>query len=185
LLERVAGARRLEVLDVGCGTGFLALQLAELGHTVTGVDLSEEMLDVARQKAAARGVAALFRLKDAEVVDGPPASFDLVIARHVIWTLPDPPAALRSWWRVVRPGGRLALIEGKWDDARRWETRDDQYAKMGGRLPMYGGTTAAELGPLMTSEGFVEIAVEPLMDPQLWGEAPTRERFLIVGRRPT
>src|SRR5262245_7289829 len=78
-----------DVLDAGTGTGFLALLLAELGHRVTGVDLSAGMLSKAREKAAGLGpgtVPPTFRVGDA--VDPPlaPTSVDAVVSRHVLWT---------------------------------------------------------------------------------------------------
>jgi SAM-dependent methyltransferase len=102
------GAR---VLDVGAGTGSLSLLAAELGYRVTGLDLSSGMLAQARRKASEQGL-------DVEFVEGPatepPAGpFDAVIERHLIWTTPDPVAAL-SAWRAVAPGGRLAMFEGVW-----------------------------------------------------------------------
>lgn len=106
-----------DVLDVGTGTGFLALLLAELGHRVTGVDLSEGMLTKARQKAARLGAAAVpstFRVGDAVDPPLPPASVDVVISRHVLWTLHDPVRAIRNWRRLVRPGGRIIAIDGLW-----------------------------------------------------------------------
>jgi 2-polyprenyl-3-methyl-5-hydroxy-6-metoxy-1,4-benzoquinol methylase len=57
----------LDVLDVGCGTGFLALELAARGHRLTGVDLAPAMLDLARKKAAAQGVSVRFEEADAEI----------------------------------------------------------------------------------------------------------------------
>ena len=88
-----------EVADLGCGTGSLSLLLAEDGHRVRGLDLSGQMVEAARAKAAraaAAGlpVAAEFRQGDASEPPYPPASCDVVLARHVLWALPDPDAAL-------------------------------------------------------------------------------------------
>src|SRR5512135_2854654 len=107
-----AGVPRLRVLDVGTGTGVLALLAAELGHDVTGVDLSTGMLEEAARKARERGLALDLRLGDAE--DLPPglAGFDAVVSRHLLWTLPDPPRALASWRAAARPGGLVAIIDG-------------------------------------------------------------------------
>ena len=66
LLREVAGPPPLKVLDVGCGTGFLAMRMAELGHTAVGVDLSEDMLAEARRKTEGTGLAVTFQLGDAE-----------------------------------------------------------------------------------------------------------------------
>lgn len=100
------------VLDVGAGTGSLALVAAELGHEVTGIDLSNGMLAKAREKARARGLGATFLHRPAE--DPPEGPFDAVIERHVAWTLPDPAAAFAGWHARTRPGGQLVLLEGSW-----------------------------------------------------------------------
>jgi SAM-dependent methyltransferase len=102
------------VLDVGAGTGAMSLLAADLGHRVTALDLSPGMLAAARRKADAMGI-------ELETVIGPatepPAGpFDAVIERHLVWTLPDPVAALRAW-HAVAPSGRLALFEGIFDRA--------------------------------------------------------------------
>src|SRR4051794_30546070 len=62
LLGRLTGPTPLDVLDLGCGTGFLALLLAHLGHRVTGIDLSPEMIAIATDKARALGLEASFRV---------------------------------------------------------------------------------------------------------------------------
>ena len=114
VVARAAGSAHQRVLDVACGTGFLSLILAELGHSVTGVDFSEQMLATAREKAKEMNLNIDFRVENAESLNDRDGTYDLVMARHVIWTLPDPARAIREWLRVLRPGGRIALIEGKW-----------------------------------------------------------------------
>lgn len=114
------------VLDVGSGTGALALLAAELGYRVTAIDLSEGMLTKAREKAAAQGREVTFVHGPAEQPpDGP---FDAVIERHVSWTLPDPVAALGAWRRVTVPGGRLVLLEGSWAGEGPWGSAKDSVA---------------------------------------------------------
>ena len=114
LLSRLAGDTPRRVLDAGCGTGVLTTLFAELGHIVTGVDLAPLMLERARQKAKDAGVAVQYRLENAAKLSDPDGSYDLVVARHVVWTLPDPAGTVREWWRVLRPGGCVAIIEGQW-----------------------------------------------------------------------
>jgi ubiquinone/menaquinone biosynthesis C-methylase UbiE len=116
LLARLAGPTPQHGLDVGCGTGFLSLMLAELGHDVTGIDLSPQMIDRARRKAEQASLQIDFGIGDAVAIDCADEAYELVIARHLIWTLPDPQRGVAEWLRVLRPGGRLILIEGKWGD---------------------------------------------------------------------
>ena len=107
-----------DVLDVGTGTGFLAFLLAELGHRVVGVDLSEGMLGLARERAAAQRATGLpapeFREGDAIAPPLPAGSVDAVVSRHLLWTLTDPAGAFASWRRLLRPGGRVVAIDGLW-----------------------------------------------------------------------
>ncbi len=102
------------VLDVGAGTGFLSLIAAEVGHRVTALDLSPQMLEVLRGKAERVGLH--LDLVEAEAQAVPHGPFDAVISRHLLWTLLDPVTALRSW-REAAPNGRLVLVENLWGDA--------------------------------------------------------------------
>src|SRR5438270_13147772 len=78
----------LDAFDVGCGTGFLSLELAGRGHRVTGVDFAPQMLAEARRKAASeQSLAVRFEEGDAEALQFSDASLDFVITRHVLWTL--------------------------------------------------------------------------------------------------
>jgi ubiquinone/menaquinone biosynthesis C-methylase UbiE len=85
-------AHALEALDIGCGTGFLSLELGSRGHRVTGVDFAPLMIAQARRKAAERHVAIRFEEADAEQLPFPAASFDTAVSRHLLWTLPNPRA---------------------------------------------------------------------------------------------
>ncbi|MFF8637584.1 class I SAM-dependent methyltransferase [Streptomyces pilosus] len=101
-----------DVLDLGCGTGSLSLLAAEQGHRVTGVDRSPAMVALARRKLAGRD--AVFLLGDAAAPPVGEERYDAVLVRHVLWTLPEPGRALRHWRNLLRPGGRLVLVEGVW-----------------------------------------------------------------------
>lgn len=104
------------VLDVGCGTAELSLQLAEMVGAqgrVTGIDLSPGMLAVARRKVAASPLAERIDLSlgDALRLPFPDDSFDAAASAFVMRNVPDLDGALRELARVVRPGGRIAILE--------------------------------------------------------------------------
>ena len=98
---------KLKILDVGTGTGFFAVLLAQAGHRVEGVDLTPAMLEEARALAAQRGLDITFREMDAQTLDYEDGCFDAVISRNLTWTLPDPERAYGQWFRVLKPGGVL------------------------------------------------------------------------------
>jgi len=107
----IGDRKDLSVLDAGCGPAVMTRMLLELGHRVTGVDVSEKMLVHAKASLGPLAEKAAFYRGDAAELPFPDASFDLVVTRYVVWTLPDPGKALREWLRVLKPGGRVAVID--------------------------------------------------------------------------
>jgi SAM-dependent methyltransferase len=165
----VGGRERVEALDIGCGTGFLSLELAARGHRVTGIDFALEMLALAKEKAASTGAAIRFEEADAENLSFSPASFDLVITRHVLWTLPHPEAAISEWIRVLRPGGRVAVIDGQslvapGEEQAASARRSAEYAPIGDQLPFLMGKSQAEIEALFRAKGLVAVGGDPLAD---------------------
>jgi SAM-dependent methyltransferase len=105
------------LLDVGCGLGEAALALAEdlgEGGEVVGVDVSERMLRVARSNAAAARCNVRFAVGDACSLDEPDDSFDAARSERTLQWLAHPAAAVAEMVRVVRPGGRVSLIDTDW-----------------------------------------------------------------------
>lgn len=121
LLRRLLPAEPARVLDVGCGPGVLSLLVAELGHQVTGLDIAPRMLEVAARRAHDHGAHLELVEGDAEAPDLPAGAFDVVISRHVLWTLPEPERAVRAWAVLMPPGGRVVAIDGLWS-AGGWAT---------------------------------------------------------------
>ena len=111
-LQESLGTGPFELLDVGTGTGLLAVLAAQRGHRVTGIDLSAAMLQYARQRAAKANIRVEWHEADAAALPFADSSFDAVISRHVVWTMTDPQCAFREWIRVVRPGGRIVWFDG-------------------------------------------------------------------------
>ncbi len=166
-----------QVLDVGCGTGVISLLLAELGHDVTGVDFAPEMLEQARIKVERSDLSPTFQQADAENLPQQTDSYELVTARHLIWTLPAPERAIEEWQRVVRPDGQVVLIEGHWDFDETFEGYEDIHDD----LPLYNGRPPEELAAFLREQGLETIEYEPLDDPDLWGQEPNYEKYLMVG----
>lgn len=178
VLSLVTGDRSLAVLDIGTGTGFLALELAAQDHDVIGIDLSPEMLAKARRKSAGRGLRAVFELGDAERPPYPDSTFDLVISRHVFWSLNDQAATLAKWFRLLRPGGTLAILDGDWCAGDPDESES---------------LAADDVSELARSKGFVDVQIDDLSDlsdaldtrAARRGHSVTRfARFLVWGKRP-
>ena len=174
--------RNLNILDVGTGTGFLALLFAELGHNVTGIDISKYMLEKSRYNAERLRLTVNFMHGDAENLPFDDGSFNIVMNRYLLWTLPDPKTAVNEWSRVVKSGGKLILIDGRWHDPaihmrlRRFlasiivlitENRNPRmftsyYATIKDQLPFFNGITPNEVVDLFTEVGLKKISVNNL-----------------------
>ena len=126
LLRLRAGER---VVDIGSGPGLLASELAEavgLDGAVTGVDPSESMLRLAAARRPAEGAAPLeLRAGDALALPLADASVDVAVSTQVYEYVDDMPAALAEARRVLRPGGRLLVLDTDWDSIV-WHSGDEQ-----------------------------------------------------------
>lgn len=98
------------VLDVACGAGANFASLRD-AHHITAVDLSLGMLNIARRKAEELGLTIDLRAMDAGALEFADNSFDVVISALSTCTFPDPVTALREMGRVVKPDGRILLLE--------------------------------------------------------------------------
>lgn len=106
---------KLRILDIGTGPGFFPIIMAEEGHEATGIDLTESMLQCARENAAREGVKAAFWQMNASELNFSDNHFDLIICRNLTWNLAQPEKAYREWLRVLRPGGRLLIFDANWN----------------------------------------------------------------------
>jgi ubiquinone/menaquinone biosynthesis C-methylase UbiE len=147
-------------LDAGCGRGAATIALAEAvggdGH-VTGIDLSPKMIEVARADIGGLGWSNVdLQVMDASAPSLPAAGYDLVVSSLVVFFLPDPPAALLAWRRLlVTPGGRLAISTfGPRDQV--WEAVDATFQPY---LPagMLDARTSGAAGPFSSDAGVEEL----------------------------
>ena len=148
------------ILDIGCGTGSLSVVLAELGHQVTGIDLSPSMISLARTKAATLGFQVAFHVMDAAWPQLPHKQFDAIICRHLLWALPEPKKVLQRWAELLKQKGRLLLIEGYWGTG--------------------AGLRANEIIEILPAS-FTGFTLQNLSEnPNFWGKRVSDERYAII-----
>jgi ubiquinone/menaquinone biosynthesis C-methylase UbiE len=163
LLVEVLPPAPARVVDVGCGTGTLAVLLAEEGLAVTGIDVSGQMLARARSKAAAASLPVALVRGDAADPPLRSGTFDVVVCRHVLWAMHDVDAALASWSDLLGPDGVLVLVEGRWSTG--------------------AGLPSTDVVAAMRRLGRRAV-VRPLTDERLWGRRIDDDRYLVVGSSP-
>jgi len=159
LVAEMSTAPGERALDIGTGRGAALWPLADAvgttGH-VTGLDLAAGMVTATRREAAERGLTTVdLVVADAGAPDLPEASFDLAVASLVLFFLPDPPAALRSWRALLVPGGRLGVSTFGARDAA-WEQLDDVFTPF---LPpqLLDARTSGTRGPFASDAGVEEL----------------------------
>lgn len=210
---KVFPEKSLKILDVGCGTGELSLLFAEMGHEVTGIDISGQMLKIAKAKAESCGTEIIFREGDAENPPFDTSSFDIVFSRHLLWTLPNPKTAVENWNKLLRKNGKVVIIDGVWDSGtlesriRRnagvlltllLERKDprkghsDYSDELKARLPHSGGAPLEKVKEYLSNSGFENIQVFDLKEVKAaqkekmpLGERVVRsyQYYLICGRK--
>src|SRR5262245_7345983 len=110
IVDAVGPAADKRWLDVACGTGELAGMAASRGAEVVGVDLAPGLIETAKRNAASAGLPIDFRVGDAEALDLPDASFDIVTSTCGAMFAPDHEATASELGRVARPGAKLAMV---------------------------------------------------------------------------
>ncbi len=158
IFEGYALSGALDVLDVGCGTGEITGRLAAMypQASLSGVDLIDEHLAVARARCAPIGERISFRKADAFALPFPDRSFDLVVCRHMLQAVPRPEEAMAEMVRVARPGGRLHWLVEDYGMIHMHPTRLDVDRFWVEGPPSYGAAVGTDLHIGRTAYGRVQ-----------------------------
>jgi arsenite methyltransferase len=162
--QAIAALRAGEaVLDLGAGAGFdcfLAARAVGPAGRVIGVDMTPEMVARARENARRAGYTNVdFRLGEIEHLPTADASVDVIISNCVINLSPDKPAVFREAFRVLKPGGRIAVSDVVATAALPDEWLDNMRLLS---ACISGAATVDEVEAMLTAAGFVEIDIRPL-----------------------
>lgn len=189
LLDAAAIGAGDRVLDVGCGTGRIALLAARRAAEVVGVDISAPML--ARARADAAGVGNVtFEQGDAQLHPFPDNGFDVVVSRGGVMFFGDLVAAFANLRRALTPGGRLAFV------GPRSGGPDSDYARATAALaPLMREPSPAARGmgalveehrirEVLDAAGFADIAVAPLDAPMDYGRDAAEAAEFVLGQGP-
>src|SRR5437762_5497353 len=116
-LAKFAGVQSGQrVLDVACGTGVVAITAARIGANVTGLDLTPELLERARENSGVAEVDVDWHEGDVEALPFPDGAFDVVLSQFGHMFAPRPEVAIREMLRVLKPGGTIAF--STWPDRK-------------------------------------------------------------------
>ncbi len=183
ILDQQLGPAPRKVLDLATGTGFVALILAGLGHRVTAVDLSAEMLAEARKTAGGRS-DVLFEFGDAVEPAMPAGSFDAVVNRHLLWTLREPVRAMSKWRDLLCPSGVLLCFDGFWFGPAPSEEEPEPFRRhyttsTRSALPFMHSTSAEPIIAAMEEAGFAQVTWRSL--PELTDDTTGTPPYLVRG----
>ena len=202
LANLVPGPAGRRAVDMGTGTGQFAVYLARLGFRVIGIDISERMVQKAKDHAEANNVHIDFQIQDAENLLFRDNTFDVIASRNLLWTLPDPGKALKEWRRVLKATGTLIVSDGMWMNPT-WKRAHDvaletlrgifrngdmvflrffcAYAGLQKVLPLYEGVCSADAEEMFRKAGFREIRFH---DISLFDAHPYGAKSLNEGKAP-
>jgi SAM-dependent methyltransferase len=191
-LDAAAIATGEQVLDIGCGTGQTtrdAARLAPAGGAL-GVDLSAEMIALARRLAAAEGLPnARFEQADAQICPFRAGGFDVAISRTGAMFFGDPHAAFTNIARALRGQGRLALLSWQPLPANEWVAELTAALAVGRNLPVpppqapgpFALADPERVRQLLTGAGFTGIEVDPVQAPMWFGTGPADAYDFALG----
>jgi SAM-dependent methyltransferase len=199
-VRRLLPPAPVDAVDLGTGSGFLALLLAQLGHRATGIEISAGMLAQARANAAALSTSHRLKLEQGDAVDPPleAASMDVITNRNVLWTLLEPEVAMQNWFKILRPGGRIVVLHGvptprdhnPAPDAQVSKNEKSYSAAVVEKLPpIRNQPTLDPVLPAVRAAGFTDIQIVRLEDIERFEREerdPPRDRIwlALTAKRP-
>ena len=169
-----------KLLDVGCGTGFVALVAAEYGFDATGLDWSQMMIERASKSAKTIDLSLRFVQGFTEKLPFEGNTFDIVASRHVLWTLVNPVECFQEWRRVLRQGGKV------FSD---YTPRKEEYGNIGkhfpmdieSQLPLNRDVGPEEIKALFREAGFSAVSHESyIRETNRDGKIRRRESFMFT-----
>jgi SAM-dependent methyltransferase len=179
---------RDRVLDIGCGAGQSTREAARaaVGGSVLGVDVSEEMLQIARRRSAQEGLRNIaFELGDAQVQAFPPAHFDLCISRFGAMFFAEPVCAFSNIGRAMRPGARLVLMVWQSREHNEWATAIQGALTLGdlrsaNAAPAFSLGNRAGTTRMLTAAGFASVDFAEVREPVFYGASADAAYDAIV-----
>ncbi len=168
----------MDVLDFGCGTGLLSLQILPLVHSVTGADSSSGMLDVLNAKKKAMDLTMLqtlyINIENGEKLSG---SYDAVTSSMTMHHIKDPESLFKQFHEILKPGGYLCIADLDPDDGKFHDNKDGIF---------HEGFQRDEMKTFFTNAGFTEISdvtAAEISKPDADGKMNNFSIFLIIGRK--
>lgn len=180
LLDRRLVGRGDRVLDVGCGTGRSTRDLARVAvdGNVLGLDLSGPMLEVARARTRAEGLANVVYVQaDAQIHPLAAGTYDIAVSSFGAMFFADPVAAFTNLAKGLRPDGALALLAWQHLERNEWLTAIRSALAMGRDLPVppadaptpFSLADPARVRAILGASGFEDVDLEPIEEPMIFG----------------
>lgn len=163
----------MELLEIGCGTGSTAILHAPYVKHIRATDISENMLTIAREKAAAAGITNItFECTSVDALDVPDGSMDMALALSILHLLPNRAEVLKTLYRALKPGGYLVTSTVCLEDGYAFLKYIIPVLQWFGKAPYVDFLTARELEDEFTAAGF-RVA-------ENWRPGPKKAVFMVL-----
>ncbi|MGI6012842.1 MAG: class I SAM-dependent methyltransferase [Oscillospiraceae bacterium] len=183
LSDFIGDDKELRILDIATGTGMIANMLGSAGYSnVTGVDLSEGMMRIAIDHAREQNTNVNFIYGNAMELPVEDNSVDIVINSRLLWTLSEPQNAIKEWYRVLKPGGKVIAINELEEDGIRCNSMDTYAAETKVAEYPFGNASREEILSVFADVGFQNATINPM--PGCHMVSSDRENwFAFIGKK--